>query len=285
MTSGVPILQALNITRDTAGNVIVSNAIDKVHNAVKEGESIVAPMTSSGIFPNLVTSMVDVGEETGQLPEMLLKIADVYDDEVDGAVTALTSILEPIMIVILALVVGALVLSLDQPLITVIPQLQGAIIVILGGIVIGALSKVKDSQAKKLTQVNLQNISQHVESYKTDNGAYPVGETLITTELYKALSGDLSGQGDDPTEEIYWPDLLRKDSAIIGITRGQRTILDGYGQSYRYRSALDIDGNLNDLVKNDGAFDIWSIGPDNEPSDENIDSKADNDQTLDDIWK
>ena len=160
-----------------------------------------------------------------------------------------------------------------------------AIIVILGGIVIGALSKVKDSQAKKLTQVNLQNISQHVESYKTDNGAYPVGETLITTELYKALSGDLSGQGEYPTEEIYWPDLLRKDSAIVGITRGQRTILDGYGQSYRYRSALDIDGNPNDLVKNDGAFDIWSIGPDKEPSDENIASKADNEQTLDDIWK
>jgi len=160
-----------------------------------------------------------------------------------------------------------------------------AIIVILGGIVIGALSKVKDSQAKKLTQVNLQNISQHVESYKTDNGAYPVGETLITIELYKALSGDLSGQGEDPTEEIYWPDLLRKDSAIVGITRGQRTILDGYGQSYRYRSALDIDGNPNDLVKNDGAFDIWSIGPDNEPSGENIDSKANNDQTRDDIWK
>ena len=67
-----------------------------------------------------------------------------------------------------------------------------AIIVILGGIVIGALSKVKDSQAKKLTQVNLQNISQHVESYKTDNGAYPVGETLITIELYKALSGERS---------------------------------------------------------------------------------------------
>ena len=150
---------------------------------------------------------------------------------------------------------------------------------------IGALSKVKDSQAKKLTQVNLQNISQHVESYKTDNGAYPVGETLITIELYKALSGDLSGQGEDPTEEIYWPDLLRKDSAIVGITRGQRTILDGYGQSYRYRSALDIDGNPNDLVKNDGAFDIWSIGPDNEPSGENIDSKANNDQTRDDIWK
>lgn len=160
-----------------------------------------------------------------------------------------------------------------------------AIIVILGGIVIGALSKVKDSKAKKLTQVNLQNISQHVESYKADNGFYPVGETLITIELYKALSGDLSGKGEDPTEEIYWPDLLRKDSTIVESTPEGRIILDGYGQSYRYRSALDIDGNPNDLVKNDGAFDVWSIGPDKEPSDENIDSKTDNDQTQDDIWK
>ncbi|MDA7618864.1 type II secretion system F family protein [bacterium] len=124
VTSGVPILQALNITRDTAGNVIVSDAIDKVHEAVKEGESIVTPLTSTGIFPNLVVSMVDVGEETGQLPEMLLKIADVYDDEVDGAVTALTSILEPIMIVILALVVGAIVFALFLPLIKVIQQMQ-----------------------------------------------------------------------------------------------------------------------------------------------------------------
>ena len=125
VTSGVPILQALNITRDTAGNVVVAEAIDKVHDAVKEGESIVSPMTGSGIFPNLVVSMVDVGEETGQLPEMLLKIADVYDDEVDGAVTALTSILEPIMIVILALVVGAIVFALFLPLIKVIQQMQG----------------------------------------------------------------------------------------------------------------------------------------------------------------
>ncbi len=126
VTSGVPILQALNITRDTAGNTVVSGAIDQVHEAVKEGESIVTPLQSTGIFPSLVVSMVDVGEETGQLPEMLLKIADVYDDEVDGAVTALTSILEPVMIVILALVVGAIVFALFLPLIKVIQQMQGA---------------------------------------------------------------------------------------------------------------------------------------------------------------
>jgi type IV pilus assembly protein PilC len=123
VTSGVPILQALNITRDTAGNVVVSDAIDKVHEAVKEGESIVSPMQTSTVFPSMVISMVDVGEETGQLPEMLLKVADVYDDEVDNAVTALTSILEPIMIVVLALVVGAVVFALFLPLIKIISEM------------------------------------------------------------------------------------------------------------------------------------------------------------------
>ncbi|MES2705722.1 MAG: type II secretion system F family protein [Verrucomicrobiota bacterium] len=126
VTSGVPILQALNITRDTAGNQTVSDAIVKIHDAVKEGESMVAPMNASKIFPAMVISMVEVGEETGQLPEMLLKIADVYDDEVDNSVTALTSLLEPIMIVVLAVIVAVIVLALFQPLITVITKFQGA---------------------------------------------------------------------------------------------------------------------------------------------------------------
>jgi len=126
VTSGVPILQALNITRDTAGNVVVSGAIDQVHEAVKEGESIVTPLQGSGVFPAMVISMVDVGEETGQLPEMLLKIADVYDDEVDNAVTALTSILEPVMIVILAMVVGSVVFALFLPLIKIIQTMGQA---------------------------------------------------------------------------------------------------------------------------------------------------------------
>jgi type IV pilus assembly protein PilC len=125
VTSGVPILQALNITRDTAGNTIVSDAISKVHDAVKEGESMVAPLESSGVFPPMVISMVDVGEETGQLPEMLLKIADVYEDEVDNSVSALTSMLEPLMIVVLALVVGVIVMALFLPLIDVIKNLSG----------------------------------------------------------------------------------------------------------------------------------------------------------------
>ncbi len=126
VTSGVPILQALNITRDTAGNVVLANAIQHVHDSVKEGESIVAPLEKSGIFPPMVVSMIDVGEETGQLPEMLLKIADVYDDEVDNTVAGLTSLLEPIMIVFLAVVVGTIVIALFLPLISIISGLQGA---------------------------------------------------------------------------------------------------------------------------------------------------------------
>ena len=125
VTSGVPILQALNITRETAGNHVVGEAIGKVHDSVKEGESIVQPLEASGIFPPMVISMIDVGEETGQLPEMLLKVAEVYDDEVDNAVAGLTSLLEPIMIVFLAVVVGTIVIALFLPLITIIQTMQG----------------------------------------------------------------------------------------------------------------------------------------------------------------
>jgi len=124
VTSGVPILQALNITRETAGNTVIAGAITQVHDSVKEGESIVQPLESSGVFPPMVISMIDVGEETGQLPEMLLKIAEVYDDEVDNSVAGLTSMLEPIMIVFLALVVGTIVIALFMPLISIISGLQ-----------------------------------------------------------------------------------------------------------------------------------------------------------------
>src|ERR1700686_5042346 len=124
VTSGVPILQALTITRQTAGNVVIARAISQVHDSVKEGESIVQPLEASGTFPPMVVSMIDVGEETGQLPEMLLKIADVYDDEVDNSVAAMTAALEPIMIVFLAVVVGTIVIALFLPLISIIQGLQ-----------------------------------------------------------------------------------------------------------------------------------------------------------------
>jgi type IV pilus assembly protein PilC len=124
VTSGVPILQALNITRETAGNTVIAGAITQVHDSVKEGESIVQPLEASGAFPPMVISMIDVGEETGQLPEMLLKIAEVYDDEVDNSVAGLTSMLEPMMIVFLAVVVGTIVIALFMPLISIISGLQ-----------------------------------------------------------------------------------------------------------------------------------------------------------------
>ena len=125
VTSGVPILQALTITSETADNALVSEAITRVHDSVKEGESIVAPMEGSGIFPPMVLSMVDVGEETGQLPDMLLKIAEVYDDEVDNSVAGLTSLLEPLMIIFLAVVVGTIVIALFLPLVTIIQEMSG----------------------------------------------------------------------------------------------------------------------------------------------------------------
>jgi type IV pilus assembly protein PilC len=124
VTSGVPILQALNITRETAGNSVIARAISQVHDSVKEGESIALPLETSGAFPPMVISMIDVGEETGQLPEMLMKVADIYDDEVDNSVVALTSLLEPIMIVFLAVVVGTIVIALFMPLISIISGLQ-----------------------------------------------------------------------------------------------------------------------------------------------------------------
>ncbi len=114
--------QALTITKDTAGNMIVGDAIGLIHDSVKEGESVVTPMSSSKLFPPMVISMVDVGEETGQLPDMLLKVADVYDDEVDNAVGAMTSMLEPIMIVFLAVVVGGIVFAMFLPLLQVIER-------------------------------------------------------------------------------------------------------------------------------------------------------------------
>jgi len=125
VSSGVPILQALMIVKETAGNVIIANAVAKVHESVKEGETITAPLESSRVFPPMVVSMVDVGEQTGALPEMLLKIADNYDEEVDNAVSAMTSLLEPIMIIFLAVVVGSIVIAMFLPLIGMIKNMSG----------------------------------------------------------------------------------------------------------------------------------------------------------------
>jgi len=125
ISSGVPILQALTIVRETSGNVIVGSAVLAIHDSVKEGETITAPLEASRVFPPMVVSMVDVGEQTGALPEMLLKIADNYDEEVDNAVAAMTSLLEPIMIVFLAVVVGSIVIAMFLPLIALMNSVGG----------------------------------------------------------------------------------------------------------------------------------------------------------------
>jgi type IV pilus assembly protein PilC len=124
LASGVPILQALIITRDTSGNVHIANAINVVHDRVKEGDSVAKPLESTNIFPGMVTSMIEVGEETGALPDMLVRIADNYDEEVDNAVEALTSIIEPVMIVFMAVGVGIIVIAMFMPMVELIKSLS-----------------------------------------------------------------------------------------------------------------------------------------------------------------
>jgi len=120
LSSGVPVLQALDIVRDTSGNAVIARAIQSVHDAVKEGESMTDPLAQSKVFPPMVISMVEVGEETGALADMLTRIADTYDDEVDNAVAGLTSIIEPIMIIFLSVIVGTIVVAMFMPMIQII---------------------------------------------------------------------------------------------------------------------------------------------------------------------
>ena len=124
MSSGVPVLNALAIVKETSGNEVVAGAIQKVHDAVKEGEGIAPPLGKTKVFEEMVVSMVEVGEETGKLPEMLTKIADTYEDEVDNAVGALTSMIEPLMIVLLAGIVGTIVIALFMPLVKIIEKMS-----------------------------------------------------------------------------------------------------------------------------------------------------------------
>ena len=124
MDSGVPVLQALTIVGETSGNNVIETAVHNVHDAVKEGENIAPTMDSTKIFPPMVISMVEVGEETGELPAMLKRIADNFDDEVDNAVAGLTSVIEPLLIVFLAVIVGTIVVALFLPLISIIDSLN-----------------------------------------------------------------------------------------------------------------------------------------------------------------
>ncbi len=122
--SGVPILQALNISKDTTDNIVISDAIKRVHDSIREGDTVAGPLAKSGIFPAIVVNMINVGEETGQLDSMLLKVADTYEDEVEATVTGLTSVLEPVLIIIMGLVVGFIIISMLMPLISLIGSLS-----------------------------------------------------------------------------------------------------------------------------------------------------------------
>ena len=126
LSSGVPILQSLTIVRDTTGNRVVSKALQDVHDAVKEGEGMTQPLSQCWVFPPMVTSMVEVGEETGALAEMLTRIANTYDDEVDNAVAGMTAAIEPALIIVLAVVVGTIVIAMFLPMIKIISTVSGA---------------------------------------------------------------------------------------------------------------------------------------------------------------
>jgi type IV pilus assembly protein PilC len=124
VSAGVPLLLALDITGKTAGNVVVEEAMDGVITSVKQGGTIARPLTQASIFPRMVTQMVGVGEETGALDGMLGKIADFYEDQVEASVKALTSILEPIMIIVIGGIVGFIVIAMYMPLFTIYNQIQ-----------------------------------------------------------------------------------------------------------------------------------------------------------------
>ncbi|MCA9322844.1 MAG: type II secretion system F family protein [Planctomycetes bacterium] len=124
-SSGVALLESLEIVKGTSTNEVVRRTIDKVRDSVSEGETIAQPLGESGVFDDMVVNMVDVGEETGELDKMLMKVADRYDDEVDSTVSALLSILEPMLIVVMGIVIGFIVIALFMPLLELQSKIGG----------------------------------------------------------------------------------------------------------------------------------------------------------------
>ena len=125
ITSGVPILEALSVTAKTSGNSVLEEALMNVRKAIEEGRTIVDPLRESGVFPNMVTQMIGVGEATGAMDSMLQKIADFYEDEVDSATKDMLAMLEPIIIGLLGVMIGGIVISLYMPLFSMIAKLAG----------------------------------------------------------------------------------------------------------------------------------------------------------------
>ena len=125
VSSGVPILNGLEITARTAGNKVIEEAIMKTRTSISEGNTIAEPLKNSGAFPPMVVQMIGVGEQTGALDEMLNKIADFYDSEVDTAVSALTSIIEPVMIVVMGVIVGGMLIAMYLPMFKLVTVVSG----------------------------------------------------------------------------------------------------------------------------------------------------------------
>ncbi len=125
ISAGVPILEAVTVTKETSGNFVFERALGKVHDSIREGESFAGPLRESKTCDPIVVNMIDVGEETGELDVMLLKIADNYDEEVDVAVASLVSLLEPLMVVVLGGMVGTIVVAMFMPMVAMIEGLQG----------------------------------------------------------------------------------------------------------------------------------------------------------------
>jgi type IV pilus assembly protein PilC len=123
LASGVAIIEAMEITAKTAGNLVIAKAINKSVLSIAEGDTITGPLKESGVFPPMVTQMISVGEKTGGLDEMLNKIADFYDEEVDAAVSALTSIIEPVIIVFMGVVIGGILIAMYLPMFDIIGKI------------------------------------------------------------------------------------------------------------------------------------------------------------------
>ena len=123
ITSGVPILEALSIVKNAIANQVIASAVTAVHESIREGESIAEPLAQSGEFDDIVVNMIDVGEETGELDKMLIKIADNYDEEVDVLVGSLVSLMEPVLIIFMGLMIGFIVIALFLPLIALVQKL------------------------------------------------------------------------------------------------------------------------------------------------------------------
>lgn len=124
INAGVPILEAITITKETCGNAVFERALGKVHDSIREGETFAVPLRESKTCDSIVVNMIDVGEETGDMDSMLLKIADNYDDEVDNAVGALVKLIEPLLVLFLGVVVGGIVVAMFLPLLSIIEKLS-----------------------------------------------------------------------------------------------------------------------------------------------------------------